>query len=107
MFGAAKEELDINSPSKKFEWLADMCIAGWDNKMDDFMDPTNMTRNIRASLGVMKNNIAGASMPGTASGLGNMYQNIYVNKEVSTADELARAIRVESRYGMMRGVPVG
>lgn len=107
LFGAAKEELEVNSPSKKFEWLADMCIAGWDNKMDNFMDPTNMTRNIRASLGVMKNNIAGASMPSAASGLGNMYQNIYVNKEVSTADELARAIRVESRYGMMRGVPVG
>ena len=59
LFNAAKEALDINSPSKKFEWLADMCIAGWDNRMDDFMNPDHMTRNINATLGVMKNNVSG------------------------------------------------
>ena len=76
LFGAAKEELDINSPSKKFEWLADMCIAGFDNRMDDFMNPNNMTRNIRASLGVMKNNISGGRYAGGTNGYGNVYQNV-------------------------------
>lgn len=107
LFNAAKEALDINSPSKKFEWLADMCIAGFDNRMDDFMNPNHMTRNINATLGVMKNNISGGNYIGSSNGAGNVYQNVYVNKEVATADELARAIRLESRYGMMRGVPVG
>ena len=107
LFNAAKEALDINSPSKKFEWLADMCIAGFDNRMDDFMNPNHMTRNINATLGVMKNNISGGNYIGSSNGAGNVYQNVYVNKEVATADELARAIRIESRYGMMRGVPVG
>lgn len=34
-------------------------------------------------------------------------QTINVNQEVSTADELARAVRIESRYGLMRGVALG
>lgn len=107
LLDAAKEVLGIHSPSKEFEWIADMCIAGFNNKMDDFMNPNNMTRNIKASLGVMKNNISGGRYEGSSGGYGNVYQNVYVNREVATADELARAIRLESRYGMMRGVPVG
>lgn len=107
LFDAAKEVLGINSPSKKFEWLADMCIAGWDNRMDDFMDPNHMTRNIRATLGVMKNNISGTAYTGSSGGYRDFYQTINVNQEVATVDELARVMRVESRYGMMRGVPVG
>lgn len=26
----AKETLDINSPSKKFEWIGEMCVSGFD-----------------------------------------------------------------------------
>lgn len=109
LFNAAKEALDINSPSKKFEWLADMCIAGWDNRMDDFMNPDHMVRNIRATFGVMKNNISGSAYAGYSGGPGvvNQYQTVNVNREVATADELARAIRLETRYGLMRGDPVG
>lgn len=107
LFGAAKDELDINSPSKKFEWLAEMCIAGFDNKMDDFMNPNRMTRNISATLGVMKNNLSGMVYAGRSEGYRDFYQTINVNQEIATADELARAMRIESRYGMMRGAPVG
>lgn len=32
-FLAAKSELDINSPSKKFEWLAEMSVQGYSDKM--------------------------------------------------------------------------
>ena len=107
LLDAAKTVLGINSPSKEFEWIADMCIAGFDNKMDDFMNPNRMTRNINATLGVMKNNIAGTTYTGGNGGYRDFYQTINVNREVATADELARAMRIESRYGMMRGAPVG
>ena len=101
LFEAAKDALDINSPSKKFEWLADMCIAGWDNEFDDFMNPDDMVRNINASFSAMR------MQTGGTTGGGDTYLTVNVNKEVATADELARAIRVESRYGLIQGEPIG
>lgn len=44
----------------------------------------------------------------TASGFGSIFnQTINVNREISTADELARAVRIESRYGLMTGGALG
>jgi hypothetical protein len=36
--------------------------------------------------------------------VGGINQTININKEISTPDEMARAIRLESRYGLMKGV---
>lgn len=44
----------------------------------------------------------------TSSGFGSIFnQTINVNREISTADELARAVRIESRYGLMTGGALG
>lgn len=101
LFTAAKDALDINSPSRKFKWLAQMCVAGWDEGFEDLLNPDMMTRNINASFGAIK------MQSGESTGSAGMTMIVNVNKEVSTPDELARAIRIESRYGLMKGVPVG
>ncbi|MCI5873450.1 MAG: hypothetical protein PUJ55_05705 [Clostridiales bacterium] len=107
LFNAAKEALDIHSPSRKFEYLGKMCVAGFDDGMDDLMNPDAMTRNINASMSTMKANMSGARATGGIGGFGNFNQTINVNQQISTPDELARAVRVESRYGLMRGVAFG
>ncbi len=101
LFGAAKDELDINSPSRKFKWLGEMCVAGWDEGTEDLFDTDTVKKDINATLSVAKTGVAGAN---GGTGGGGFTQHIYVNKEVSTPDEVARAIRVESRYGLMGGV---
>lgn len=101
LFTAAKDALDINSPSRKFKWLAQMCVAGWNEGFDDLLNPDTMTRNINASFGAIK------MQSGESTGSTGLNMTVNVNKEVATADELARAIRVESRYGLIKGVPVG
>ena len=101
LFGAAKDELDINSPSRKFKWLGEMCVAGWDEGTEDLFDTDTVKKDINATLSVAKTGVAGAN---GGIGGGGFTQHIYVNKEVSTPDEVARAIRVESRYGLMGGV---
>lgn len=106
LLGAAEEELDINSPSRKFKWIGEMCTAGWDEGTEDLMNPKTMTRNIKASFAAMQSNLPSGGN-GKTGGSGGFSQTIIVNREISTADELARAVRVESRYGLMRGVPVG
>lgn len=105
LFNAAKTALDINSPSRKFKWLAEMCVAGFDEGAEGLMDPHEMSRNINASFETMKNNVSG-----TDTGpykYGDFNQTIVVNDKVSTPDELARVVRIESRYGLMRGVAYG
>lgn len=65
-----------------------------------------LSRNVSASMSTMQMNTIGASASFGGNGFGNFNQTINVNQPVSTPDELARAVRVESRYGLMRGVPV-
>lgn len=107
LFEAAKSTLGIHSPSRKFKWLAQMCVAGWDEGAEDLMDTRDMTRNINASFSTQKMNAAGAKALQGSSGFGDFNQTINVNQPVSTADELARAVRIESRYGLMRGIAIG
>lgn len=107
LFGAAKDELDINSPSKKFEWLAKMCVAGWDKGSEGLMSTDMLAKNVNANLSTLQMNIAGAKAGGSTAGFGVFNQTVNVNQPVSTPDELARAMRLEMRYGLMKGVPVG
>lgn len=107
LFGAAKDELDINSPSKKFEWLAKMCVAGWDKGAEGLMSTDLFTRNMNANLSTLQMNASGVRMGGSIAGYGSFYQTVNVNQPVSTPDEMARAMRLEMRYGLMKGVPVG
>ena len=106
LFDAAKQALDINSPSRKFKWIAEMCVAGWDEGAEGLMDPDIMTRNVKAGLASMQAAVSVQSN-GKTGDSNTINQTININKELATADEMARAIRIESRYGLMRGVPVG
>jgi hypothetical protein len=48
--------------------------------------------------------ITGSSTSGSMnSGVGNQTYIINVNQPVSTPDEMARAIRLESQYGLLEG----
>ena len=105
LFNAAKTALGINSPSRKFKWLAEMCVAGFDEGAEGLMDPHEMSRNINASFETMKNNVSGTDTGSYK--YGDFNQTIVVNDKVSTPDELARVVRIESRYGLMRGVVYG
>ena len=100
LFGAAKEELEVNSPSRKFKWLAEMCVAGWDEGSEGLMDMDGITKNVRASFGTMKMNAEGSNAHGGVAGFN---QTININQPISTPDEMARAMRLEARYGLMTG----
>ena len=82
-----------------------MCIAGFDGEMDKLFNPDSVTRTINASLSTVRSGISGNGSSGTT--YGDFNQTIVVNDKVSTPDELARAVRLESRYGLMKGVVYG
>jgi len=101
LLDAAKDALGIHSPSKAFEEIGKQCVAGFDKGADDLMSGDAISNGINASLGTIKANVTGVG--GIAGGT-EYNQTINVNQQISTPDELARAIRLESKYGLMRGV---
>lgn len=104
LLDAAKSALGINSPSKEFRKIGEFCVAGFNDGIDDLMDGNKLASNINASLGTIQANVSGGQMNGVGGGY---TQVINVNREISTPDELARAVRLESRYGLMKGVAFG
>lgn len=103
LLSTVKSILKINSPSKEFAYIGRMCVAGWEQGAEDLFAADSVTKNIKATLGNIQANLSG----GTSGTHGGYTQIINVNREIATPDELARAVRVESRYGLMRGVAYG
>lgn len=108
LFKRAQKELDIQSPSRKFKWLGEMCVAGWDEGSEGLMDFEPFAKGVQASFASMKMNVTDHGIHGVKmSGTGGIQQTININQPISTPDEMARAIRLESRYGLMRGIAYG
>ena len=78
-----------------------MCVAGFDDGIQDLMSTDGITKSINASISTVSAGMLGDN--GVGTGLGNFNQTINVNQQISTPDELARAVRVESKQGLMRG----
>lgn len=104
LIAIVKDVLKIHSPSQEFAYIGRMCVAGFDNEIDELMNPEGVTKNIKASLDVMASAAKGTAYYGQTGG--SFTQVLNINREISTPDQLARAVRIESRYGLMRGVPV-
>lgn len=103
-----KDALGIASPSKVFKQIgrftAEGFGAGWD---DTFAD---VKEGILNDLDFSATALPALSLSADGEdglGAGNIYQTINVNQQIATPDELAQAIRLESRYGLMRGVALG
>ena len=50
LFGAAQDELDIHSPSRKFKWLGEMCIAGLDEPIEDYNPYETLQHSMKANI---------------------------------------------------------
>lgn len=107
LFKKAKDVLGIKSPSKKFKYLAEMCVAGWNEGSEGLMDAEPFAKSINANFATLRMNASGAKATGGFTGSRGVQQIININQPISTPDEMARAIRLESRYGLMRGIAYG
>ena len=50
LFGTAQDELDIHSPSRKFEWIGEMCIAGLDEPIEDYNPYDTLQNSMKANV---------------------------------------------------------
>lgn len=56
----AKDVLGIHSPSRKFKWIGEMCVEGFDEPIDDYNPYDTLNKSIKANAGVMKANFVGS-----------------------------------------------
>ena len=89
----------IHSPSKEFAWIGKMCVAGFDDGMEDLGNMDGIQKNINASLDSMKMSVSGGSIDsGSTTTYGDT--NVIIQQPVKTPSETARAIRMEMQYGL-------
>ncbi len=76
LFNAAKKALDINSPSRKFEWIADMSMEGLDKGFT--AKKTKVLNTVKGITGsILSNANVGMLRVGNDSGNTNTNQNDY------------------------------
>lgn len=59
IFDGFTSTLDIHSPSKKFEWASEMCIAGFEKPMEGYNPYSTLEDNINASAGSLTASFVG------------------------------------------------
>ena len=67
LFNAAKNALGIHSPSTKFKYLGEMCVAGFDEGIENLMDTDGMAKTVNASLSTVQADLKGGAMIGQGS----------------------------------------
>jgi hypothetical protein len=61
LFDAACDALEIHSPSRKFAWVADMCIAGMDEPLEDYNPYETLQDSMKANISGLQASFAKAS----------------------------------------------
>ena len=98
---AVKGVLGIHSPSTKFEYLGEMCVAGFDSGVEELEDMDGITKNIHASIGTA---MANTSMYRQSNQTGTL--KVYLEGD---AGKIFRVVRIENdKFGKSTGFyPLG
>ena len=78
IFSGFNKNLDIHSPSKKFEWSAEMCLAGFEKPFEGYNPYSALTDGAKATANSLKASIVGAvgNQAGLdMSGIGGIVKN--------------------------------
>ena len=99
LFDGAKAALGISSPSKKFRYLGEMCVAGFDEGIADLMSPLDMGASINASLGTIAANVGDGL--GIAAGNSQIF-NFYDTQ--TSPDAIRRKVQNTMTFGLAGGI---
>lgn len=60
-FAGAQAAVDSHSPSRKFKWLGKMCVAGFDEPLEDYNPYDTINKSFKMNPGVLVSNFAGTA----------------------------------------------
>ena len=98
LFDKAKSALGIASPSKKFRWLGEMCVAGFDEGAADLMNGTAFGSAVNSTLGTVTANTGFGSL----SGYGSQTFNFYDTQ--TSPDAIRRRVQNTMTFGLAGGI---
>ena len=98
LFDAAKSALGIASPSKKFRYLGEMCVAGFDEGIADLMSPLDIGASINASMGTIAANTGGGFGVAGNSQTFNFYDT------QTSPDAIRRKVQNTMTFGLAGGI---
>lgn len=97
LFTAAKKELDIHSPSRKFKWLGEMCVAGFEDPMEDFNPYSSLEKSIKANVGSIKTTFASAYAGGNYGSTVNMDYKTMKRVFTESLNEMNMVVQLNNR----------
>ncbi len=98
LFDGAKSALGIASPSKKFRYLGEMCVAGFDEGIADRMSPLDSGASINASMGTIAANTGGGFGVAGNSQTFNFYDT------QTSPDAIRRKVQNTMTFGLAGGI---
>ena len=98
LFDGAKAALGISSPSKKFRYLGEMCVAGFDEGIEDLMDGSAFGATVNNTLGTVRANL------GTGDGLGVGRQTFNFYDTQTSPDAIRRKVQNTMTFGLAGGI---
>lgn len=99
LLSGVKDALGIHSPSRKFKWVGEMCVAGMDEPIADYNPYDTMNKSMKANIGTMRANfVAGGGGQNVYTSTTTQTFNIY--QPVKSPSEMMRAARLEEQYGL-------
>ena len=98
LFDGAKSALGIASPSKKFRYLGEMCVAGFDEGIADLMSPLDIGASINASMGTIAANTGGGFGVAGNSQTFNFYDT------QTSPDAIRRKVQNTMTFGLAGGM---
>lgn len=98
LFDGAKSVLGISSPSKKFRWLGEMCVAGFDEGIDDLMNGDGFGAMVNNTLGTVAMNL------GAGSGTGRNGQTFNFYDTQTSPDAIRRKVQNTMTFGLAGGI---
>lgn len=98
LFDGAKAALGISSPSKKFRYLGEMCVAGFDEGIADLMSPLDIGASINASMGTIAANTGGGFGVAGNSQTFNFYDT------QTSPDAIRRKVQNTMTFGLAGGI---
>lgn len=99
LFDSAKEALGIASPSKKFRYLGEMCVAGFDEGIDELMSGSAIGAAVNATFGTLSSNVTGGELATAGS---SQTFNFYDTQ--TSPDAIRRKVQNTMTFGLAGGI---
>lgn len=95
-----KDFFGIHSPSRKFKWIGQMCVEGFEEPLEEYNPYDTLNKSMKANAGTMRMNFMANGGYGGSNTTNNSSQTFNIYQPVKSPSEMMRAARLEEQFGL-------